>query len=83
MNEVTLRKYRPEDQEAVYALHILALKQTGAYIENPEMREEWDQDLLTIPDTYLAHGEFLVAEIDGTIVGMGAFRKHDERTAEI
>jgi len=84
MSKVLLRQFEEQDQDAVYALHLLGLKQTGSYIENPEARDEWDKDLLNIRETYLnGEGEFLVAHSGVKIVGMGALRKHDARTAEI
>lgn len=84
MDDLTFRQYKTEDREAVYALHVLGLKQTGAYIDEPGMREKWDYDLHHIEEVYLnGQGEFLVVLLGERIIGMGALRKYDERTAEI
>lgn len=46
--------------------------------------EELDADLDAIEETYLeAGGEFLVGEVAGEIVAMGAFEPVDEETVEI
>ncbi len=84
MGKVLLRDYEEQEQNAVYALHIKGLKQTGTYIESPEFREEWDKDLLDIPGTYQNEdGRFLVALCERHVVGMGGFRRFDERSAVI
>lgn len=61
-------------------LHVVAMKQVGAYKgEGP-----WNDDLIDIENHYLnAGGDFLVGEIDGTIVAMGAFRKDRDGFAEV
>jgi N-acetylglutamate synthase-like GNAT family acetyltransferase len=44
----------------------------------------FDEDLHRIDEVYLdAGGEFLVGELDGRIVAMGALRRHDDGTGEI
>lgn len=66
--------------DKVVNLHKLALKHVGAYAECGL----WDEDLKDIEGVYLnGEGEFLITVLDGKIVGMGAFRKKDEKTAEI
>ena len=81
---LTFREYRKEDKDAVFDLHIRALKSTGAYIDDPSMRGTWDHDLDTIEETYLnGSGTFLIVELDGKMVGMGAFRRFDADTAEV
>lgn len=74
-----LRRYQPTDQQAVDDLHRLGLDQTGTNV--PGLA---DADLDDIPSTYLENrGEFLVAEIDMLIVGMGALLRRSEAEAEI
>lgn len=75
-----IRRYQSNDQTAVLALHEAALKPTGAFMLDPEL----DADLSQIESVYLQNkGEFLVGELDGVIVAMGAVKKIDETTAEI
>ncbi|MCX6770654.1 MAG: GNAT family N-acetyltransferase [Candidatus Micrarchaeota archaeon] len=64
----------------MFRLHHLALVQVGADLG----KGPWDDDLHSIKKEYLDdRGEFLIATIGGRLVGMGAFRKKDEKTAEI
>ena len=71
-----LRRYRDGDREAVWELHVAALEH--------HQRGPWDDDLATIPATYLdAGGEFLGGVEDGRIVAMGALRPRDGVRAEI
>ena len=76
-----MRRYEHRDQDEVWNLHVLALNST----ENlSHIRGPWDEYLLQIEATYLANGgEFLVAEIDGVIVAMGALRRLSAQRAEI
>ncbi len=67
-----LRRYRPADRAAVRELHDLALVDAGAHAGSGE----WDADLDRIERVYLEDGgEFLVGELDGRIVAMGALRR--------
>ena len=44
----------------------------------------FDEDLHRIEEAYLTSGgEFLVGELDGRIVAMGAFKRHDMESAEV
>jgi ribosomal protein S18 acetylase RimI-like enzyme len=76
---LTLRRYHSSDQAAVWALHLLALAQTGALIHG----EAWDADLRQIEAVYLTAGEFVVGLIDERIVAMGALKPSSETRAEI
>jgi ribosomal protein S18 acetylase RimI-like enzyme len=68
-----LRQFRDSDETAVQELHEFA--QNG--IDAPA-------DLSAIRDAYLtAGGEFLVGEVDGEIVAMGALRRVSTASAEI
>jgi|SRR3989344_2855412 len=79
-----LRRFESKDKEAVYDLHIKALKHAGTFIETPNLRNEWDKDLANIEGVYINNkGEFFVVTVDGKLVGMGALRNVDETTAEI
>lgn len=77
---VQIRRYNPSDYEQVYSLHILALKDAGAY----EGEGPWNEDMKMIEEVYLHNdGEFLVGENNGQIVCMGAFKKYTTRWAEV
>ena len=74
-----IRRYQAADNTAVWELHRLALKDTGAYFPG-----KWNDDLNDIQNHYLQNGgEFLVGTLDGKIVAMGAFRKKSATMAEI
>ncbi len=67
-----VRRYRAEDRDVVWDLHNAALYAVGAHA-GPEV---YDGDLRHIEDVYLdAGGEFLVGELDGRVVAMGALRR--------
>jgi GNAT superfamily N-acetyltransferase len=75
-----IRRYRPGDGEAVRSLHFEALEAVGARMDD----EERDRDLDDIEGGYLCcGGEFLVGEVDGEIVAMGALRRVDGDGAEL
>jgi ribosomal protein S18 acetylase RimI-like enzyme len=75
----TIRRYRPEDDEAIVALHRAALSAIGALFPGP-----WDDDFHNIAAVYVeAGGDFFVGELDGSIVAMGALRRIDSRVGEI
>ncbi len=80
MEGLKVRQYQPSDVEEVWNLHNLALLAAGAHAgQGP-----WDDDIKNIEATYLkANGDFLVALVDGKVVGMGAFRPIDSCTVEI
>ena len=78
--ELVIRRYRDADHDAVWELHNLALRLVGAHAGNGP----WDDDLHHIGEVYLdAGGEFLVGELAGRIVAIGALRRHDDTTAEV
>lgn len=75
-----IRRYQSIDKEAVWNLHVLALKEAGAFIGSGE----WDRDFDKIEDIYLnSGGEFLVGLIDGKIIAMGALKRISADRAEI
>jgi ribosomal protein S18 acetylase RimI-like enzyme len=73
-----IRRYRPQDNEAVKALHYAGLAQFGAMADPYH-----DRDLDDIEGTYLNGGEFLVGFLDEKLVVMGALKKLSEGRAEI
>ena len=82
MDNVSLRRYEPSDYDTVLKLHFKGLEQYGVRL-NAELIPKFDDDLTRIEEAYLKNGDFLVYTIDTNIVGMGAFRKIDSKTAEI
>jgi ribosomal protein S18 acetylase RimI-like enzyme len=73
MEECSLRRYHPDDAEAVWDLHVAALSAAGAYDEALAHR---DADLRAVVEEYLGtDGEFLVVEGEGgDLVAMGGFQ---------
>jgi ribosomal protein S18 acetylase RimI-like enzyme len=77
---LNIRNYQACDYDQVMELHILALQQVGAYKGDGP----WDDDLNAIEQVYLNnHGAFLVGELEGQIVAMGAFKKSEQGFAEV
>jgi ribosomal protein S18 acetylase RimI-like enzyme len=75
-----LRRFEDADQQAVWELHNLGLHETGAHLGNGP----WDNDLRSIPDSYLYDGgEFLVGVENGRVVAMGALRHVTDSVAEL
>lgn len=72
-NEIylSIRRYRPEDNRAVTALHLAGLSQFGAVFD-----PYYDSDLDDIEGVYLNnHGEFLVGVCNEEVLAMGAIRR--------
>src|SRR5262249_1403367 len=78
---VELRRYEPEDADAVWALHNRALEGTGAHPGNGD----WDRDVRDPIRHYLDRGgEFLVCLVGGALAAMGAYLPDDAtRSVEI
>lgn len=75
-----IRRYEAGDHGVVLRLHEAGLREMGTFIEEPG----FDLDLLDIEGAYFEDsGEFLVGELDGEIVAMGALRKTSPERAEI
>ena len=75
-----IRRYEPGDKRAVRRLHDDALNEVGAHLGTGP----WDDDLEDIEDVYLeSGGEFLVGELEGEIVAMGAIRRVSPEAAEL
>lgn len=80
MSKLKIRRYQSSDYDACWQLHWLGLAEIGA---TPVKGQGWDRDFSDIEGIYLKNGEFLVGELDGKIVAMGAFKKIDDQTAEL
>lgn len=77
---LSIRRYRDADAGVVVRLHDEALAPTGAHAGPGP----WNDDLNDVPGVYLSGGgEFLVGEVDGQVVAMGALRRIDDATAEV
>jgi len=77
---LTIRRYGRGDRAAVRELHDDALNAVGAHLGDGG----WDSDLDAIESAYLqSGGEFLVGELDGRIVAMGALRRDPDGRAWI
>lgn len=73
-DELTVRRYRPVDKNAVWRVYEQAFREaSSAFV--PEL----DRDLRRIPETYLRDGEFLVGTVAGEIVAVGEFLPVDGR----
>lgn len=80
VEEIKIRKYNDNDYQSMYDLHIKAMQKIGAYKGDGP----WDNDLKDIQNNYFNNkGFFYIAELNNEIIGMGAFRKIDYKTAEI
>ncbi|HVM14352.1 MAG TPA: GNAT family N-acetyltransferase [Egibacteraceae bacterium] len=84
-----VRRFEPRDREAVWALADIPFKGYTADpiapipLPVPDGPGHW-RDLVSPERTFLAMGgEFLVAELDANIVGMGGIRSNERREAEI
>lgn len=74
-----VRRYRPADGQRVAALHEAAMRDAGWY--SPDVP---DDDLDDVEGYYLeCGGEFLVGELDGTTVAMGALAPAKGGVAEL
>jgi ribosomal protein S18 acetylase RimI-like enzyme len=82
MSPLSVRGYKPRDFERVVELHVLGLRQTGT----PDDALS-DGDLSSpgaLRATYLdVRGDFVVGELDGAIVAMGALRPFDDTRVEM
>jgi hypothetical protein len=75
-----LRRYEDADEPIVRRLHDEGMRQAGAHAGDGP----WDDDLRAIRSTYLDDaGEFLLGELDGEVVAIGALRRVSQTTAEI
>ena len=79
MDKLKIRRYKASDNPIVWELHWLGLSELGIEpIPGP-----LDHDFNNIEEIYLKNGDFLVGEIDGKVIAMGAFKKINEEVAEL
>jgi GNAT superfamily N-acetyltransferase len=78
LDGLTFRRFRAEDQEAVWSVFVATTAQLG-FSNGP-----WDADMLSISHTYLeSGGEFIVGELDGKIVAHAAFLREPAGRAKV
>lgn len=80
--DIIYRSYLPQDKDQVWNLHLTALKETGAFIENAPY--DIDADLGNIEKKYLENkGAFIVAVMNQKIIAMGGLKKITDGIGEI
>ena len=87
-NILSIRRYQPEDNEIVKALHYSGVRQIDAYAGTDSdlfgVDFDLDADLDDIESVYLkSGGEFLVGIHEEKLVAMGALKRQSETRAEI
>ena len=82
MAKLKIRRFQLSDQKEIFELHKKALI---AIAENFYLSgSPWEDDFKDLESTYIRPGgEFLVGEIEGKIVAIGALKKLSEDRAEI
>src|SRR3954463_15894793 len=71
-----IRRYAPEDNATVFALHQECLTQVGLRSGDGVY---YDDDFARVEEIYLrAGGEFVVGEAQGEIVAIGGLRRVDD-----
>jgi ribosomal protein S18 acetylase RimI-like enzyme len=79
-HSMLIRRFIESDHDEVWQLHNDGLNQMGVNLGNGK----WDEDLHNIESVYINNrGDFLVGELDGQIIAMGALRKISDTAAEI
>jgi len=74
-----IRRYQPQDNEAVKELHYAGLAQFGATVD-----PYYDSDLNDIENVYINnHGDFIIGTEGGEIVAIGAIRQKSNGCGEI
>jgi ribosomal protein S18 acetylase RimI-like enzyme len=80
MQKANIRQYQNSDKDFAWQLHLKGLHQMNSFVDDPDL----DKDLQSIEEVYIKNGgEFFVATINDQIVGIGALKKIDNKTAEI
>jgi len=77
-DELTIRRYRPGDKNAVWRVHERAFQEASIPFV-PDL----DRDLRRVSETYLREGDFLVGTMEEGIVAVGGFQWASERTVEL
>jgi putative acetyltransferase len=76
-NSIIIRQFQPPDQDSVFKIYKEALKDLGLLNENRSNPANFEE----IQKTYLDNnGDFLVAEIDGIIVGTGGYNPDSKQS---
>lgn len=75
-DELSIRRYEPDDAEAVWRVHEEALRASPVtFVEDAP----GDADLLEVSEEYLdAGGEFLVGTTGGEVVAIGGYKPTDD-----
>jgi N-acetylglutamate synthase-like GNAT family acetyltransferase len=70
--KLIVRRYKQADNlEAIFNLHLKSMKSNPGYVYLPDTG--WDKDLKDIDANYMSgRNDFVVAEINGNVVGFGA-----------
>lgn len=72
-----IRQYEPRDKDAVYQLHVKA--HVGERVGGT-----WERDFDHIEEVYIrSGGEFLVGELNGSVVSMGALKPDTTQRVEL
>lgn len=78
-SELEIRRFKKDDEDAVFNLHIRAITSTGAHLSG-----KWEEDFKDVESIYIKPGgDFLVGTIDSEIVAIGALKKMSDKLAEI
>lgn len=75
-DDSTIRRYQPGDEDRIADVIEIAHREADAWVG--DMDGELDEDLDAIEEEYFPEGEFLVAELEGRIVGSIAFHPPGE-----
>lgn len=75
--EIEIHPFKPQDQESAQALILAGLVEHWGFLD-----ETKNPDLKDIATSY-REGTFLVAWLDGQIVGTGAFLPRSDQTVEV
>ncbi|MDE1873518.1 MAG: GNAT family N-acetyltransferase [Candidatus Micrarchaeota archaeon] len=81
VKQFAIREYRTKDKKCAIMLHELGLVQVGSWMRPGS----WDDDVRNIERVY-SHkkgGTFLIATVDGNVVGMGGIKMVSEGVGEI
>jgi ribosomal protein S18 acetylase RimI-like enzyme len=75
---LTFRRFRDEDQDAVWSVFADCTAQLGFELD------PWDHDMRHISDAFLSQdGEFIVSEHDGRVVAFAGFARDGADRAEV
>jgi ribosomal protein S18 acetylase RimI-like enzyme len=78
-----IRRYQPEDNQAVKELLNVCRPQMDPTGEILRSNQKWGADLNDIEEIYLKNGDYIVGMEKGKIVAMGGFKRRTPECAEI